>query len=69
MWRLQLLLLDPCLDGLAEAELGPECLRHVHDTELEAGLDRDAGHARAFAGDRSAARVPQDPPDARDQPP
>src|SRR3954454_22551152 len=31
----------PGLDRLADAELGPEGSRHVHDTELEGGLDRD----------------------------
>jgi hypothetical protein len=29
----------------------------MHDAKLEAGLDRDAAQALAFANERSAARV------------
>src|SRR3954452_445720 len=68
MRRLQLPFLDPGLDRLGDAEPGPEGLRHVHDPEREAGLDGDAAGARSAGGARSATRVPQDPPDARDQP-
>jgi hypothetical protein len=64
----QLLLIEPGLDRLADAELGPECFRHMHDPELEAGLDRNATRAGSLATDRSAARISKDPLDARDQP-
>ena len=68
MRRLQLLLVEPFLDHLPDAELGPKCLRHMHDPELEAGLDRDPAQACPLAGDRSAACIGKDPLDARDQP-
>jgi hypothetical protein len=64
----QLLLIELGLDRLADAELGPECLGHMHDPELEAGLDRDPAQACPLAGDRSAACIGKDPLDARDQP-
>ena len=66
--RLQPLFRYPGLDRLADAELGPEGSRHVHDAELEGGLDRDPAHARAVTGAGFAAGILQDPPDARDQP-
>ena len=68
MRRMQLLLVEPCLDHLTDAEFGPECLRHMHDPQLEAGLDRDPAHACPVAGDRSAACIRKDALDARDQP-
>ena len=68
MRRLQLLFLDPGLDHLADAELGPKSLHHVHDPELEAGLDGDTAGARRVGDARSATCVVQDPPDTRDQP-
>jgi site-specific DNA recombinase len=67
MGRLQPLRLDLRQDRLADAEPGPQGLHHVHDAELEAGLDRDAAGACRVVGIRPAARVPQDPADARHQ--
>jgi hypothetical protein len=48
MRRRQLLLVTSGLEGLADAELGPECFGHVDDPELEAGLDRDATRTRSL---------------------
>jgi hypothetical protein len=64
----QLLLIEPGLDRLADAELGPECLGHMHDPELEAGLDRDGGRPCGRGGDGPTSLARQDPLDACDQP-
>lgn len=67
MGCLQLLGLDLRQDRRADAEPGPQGLHHVHDAELEAGLNRYAASACRSVAIRPAASVPQDPADARHQ--